>query len=99
MIGLYNAGGANSRLPGAVTDNFSTDDIAFNPTSSKYIPITDWNSVPYSTGTTLQHNYGTVTMDGLGDPCKLVGTTVYDIKNGSGSTVDNKKWRMPTPGG
>lgn len=35
-------------------------------------------------------------MDGLGDPCKLVGTTVYDIKYGSGSTVDNKKWRMPT---
>lgn len=96
VVGLYNAGGANSRLPGAVTDNFSLDDIAFNPTNSKYITITDWNSVPYSTGTALQHNYGTVTMDGLGDPCKLVGTTVYDIKYGSGSTVDNKKWRMPT---
>lgn len=67
VVGLYNAGGANSRLPGAVTDNFSLDDIAFNPTNSKYITITDWNSVPYSTGTALQHNYGTVTMDGLGD--------------------------------
>ena len=90
VVGLYNAGGANSRLPGAVADNFSLDDIAFNPMKTN--TVTDWKSVPYTTASTLAHDLYKV-RDGLGDPCKLVGYTVAQVKS---NNFDNKTWRMPT---
>lgn len=90
VVGLYNAGGANSRLPGAVADNFSLDDIAFNPMKAN--TVTDWQSVPYTTASTLAHDLYKV-REGLGDPCKLVGYTVAQVKS---NNFDNKTWRMPT---
>lgn len=48
VVGSTMPAGQTAGCLGAVTDNFSLDDIAFNPTNSKYITITDWNSVPYS---------------------------------------------------
>lgn len=90
VVGLYNAGGANSRLPGAVADNFSLDDIAFNPMKTN--TVTDWKSVPYTTASTLAHDLYKV-REGLGDPCKLVGYTVAQVKS---NNFDNKTWRMPT---
>lgn len=93
VVGLYNAGGRNSPLPGVVRDNFSLDDIAFNPMETN--TVTDWDNVPYSSiryYQSIPHDQASV-KQGRGDPCRLVGYTVAQVR---ANYFDNKTWRMST---
>lgn len=90
VVGLSNAGGRNSPLPGVVTDNFSLDDIAFNPMETN--TVTDWNSVPYASipyTQSIPHDQASV-KQGRGDPC---GWSVIRLPR-SGRTTSTTK-----PGG
>ncbi|MFR4026416.1 MAG: hypothetical protein ACLTZY_12960 [Alistipes indistinctus] len=69
-----------------VTDNFSLDDIAFNPMETN--TVTDWNSVPYASipyTQSIPHDQASV-KQGRGDPCRLVGYTVAQVRRTTSTT-------------
>jgi hypothetical protein len=81
---------------------FSTANIKFNPTvgvtiSSTYSTVPSYTAADYTAGVTnvSATNYHTAANVklGKGDPCKLVGLTVAQVKAG---VIDNKSYRLPT---
>lgn len=77
----------------AWSSNGDTPVQEFNPTNLPTSWMDDW----YAGGEFPVHNVTNLKV-GKGDPCRLVGYTVYDIKKAlaSGVALDNKTWRMPT---
>ena len=63
--------------------------VVYNPTDDTY---GSYSNIPYSLKNPITHNNDSVAI-GKGDPCRLVGLTVEQIKSG---TIDNGKWRLPT---
>ena len=69
--------------------------VVFNPSGIE--SFANWTDVPNgpTQGITAEyHNVAGNIAAGHGDPCRLVGLTVDEIK--SGSKIDNKLWRLPT---
>jgi hypothetical protein len=84
------------------TGAFTTANIKFNPMTTP-ASVTNWATVPlyanadYTAGVTNisasnWHNVANMKA-GKGDPCKLVGLTVEQIRAGS---IDNGEYRLPT---
>jgi hypothetical protein len=83
--------------------NFTTDNIKFNPMTNPASVTNDWATVPYYSNADLNAGITNVSVDayhhktnvlaGRGDPCKLVGLTITQIRAG---TIDNGKYRLPT---
>jgi hypothetical protein len=76
--------------------------VKFNPPGTVYAATAaGYQSIPAWSGTDTTDGYISSTsyhtkdnvLAGRGDPCKLVGLTVEQIKAG---TVDNGDWRLPT---
>lgn len=82
VIAIYN-------MP--VGDEFSSDDVAFNPTT---ISNPSWSQILAST-TKPQHNVNGL-KSGRGDPCRLIGYTQSQIKQmlNENKLPDNNVWRM-----
>jgi hypothetical protein len=68
---------------------FALSNIKFNPTVGVTITTT-WSTVPYASS--VSHTLANV-QAGRGDPCRLVGLTVEQVKAG---VIDNKLYRLPT---
>ena len=77
-------------------NEWSSKEVAYNPSKLSLDVLNTWEGVPYWIGTTVvgsvSHNAQTVS-EGMGDPCRLVGLTDDDISSGK---VDNGEWRLPT---
>jgi hypothetical protein len=82
--------------------DFTTANIKFNPMTTPSSVTNDWATVPYystadwnagrkDVSASTYHTAANVKA-GKGDPCKLVGMTVTDIRNGA---TDNHAWRLP----
>lgn len=94
-------------LPSYDGDRFTFDDIVFNPSNRVFDsrPLwIQWNDIPNmpneSLGTAPRatpedgfHVLSNILKKGWGDPCRLVGLTIDQIKGGM---IDNKQWRLPT---
>lgn len=100
IVGIYSdTGSKNAVLPassaagsdGVGNWDASGADVAFNPTT---ISCTTYASVPYTTGVEIQHTLENM-QAGKGDPCRLVGYTIKEIKEAT-EVLDNKEWRMPS---
>jgi hypothetical protein len=79
---------------------FTTDVIKFNPMTTPASVTNDWDTVPVYASTDYPKNVSDNTYHtaanvkaGKGDPCKLVGLTIAQIKAGA---IDNGKYRLPT---
>ena len=77
-------------------NEWSSKEVAYNPSKLSLDDLNTWDGVPYLKGSTevgsVSHNAQTVS-EGMGDPCRLVGLTDDDISSGK---VDNGEWRLPT---
>lgn len=97
VVGIYSGNHANATLPaGANSDTFDSGDVAFNPTTTATYGT--WDAVPYTdTETDINTAYHTLAnvKAGKGDPCRLVGYTVQQIKDAT-AVPDNGIWRLPT---
>jgi uncharacterized protein (TIGR02145 family) len=78
---------------------FSTANIKFNPMTTPS-SVTNWATVPVYVSTDYLKNvsdasyhYKANVLAGKGDPCKLVGLTIAQIKAGA---IDNRSYRLPT---
>jgi hypothetical protein len=77
------------------------DAVKFNPTSTATSVYADYTTIPFWNGTDTSDGYISSTsyhtkdnvLAGRGDPCKLVGLTITQIRAGA---VDNGKFRLPT---
>ena len=76
---------------GATSQNWGAGEVAFNPTEKNNDYYNPWNNILYQT-TDVAHTADGV-KNGLGDPCRLVGLTMDQIKSGD---IDNCTWRLPT---
>ena len=77
----------------STVNDWSAAEVKFNPSA---VTITnDWASVPYTTAKDITQTYQTPenVSAGKGDPCRLIGLSIMQIKAG---LVDNKKFRLPT---
>jgi hypothetical protein len=82
------------------TAAYSASAVMFNPMADSLAVTDDWSTVPsYEetdfpnvVSTSIYHNYENL-MLGKGDPCKLIGLTEEQIKQG---LIDNKRFRLPT---
>jgi hypothetical protein len=97
----------NLSLHTAFNSDFATANnaVKFNPmpTSSSF---STYGNVPYSSGSNIETTNYTNTRAGKGDPCKLIGLTVAQLRgitNDSDLTAlldgrgdDYKNWAMPT---
>jgi hypothetical protein len=82
--------------------DFTTANIKFNPTvavtlTDDYSTVpsystADWNANRKDVSASTYHNLANIKA-GKGDPCKLIGLTVAQIKAGQ---IDSKAWRLPT---
>lgn len=108
LVGLFSGEGRYTQdlsLPGTSGTNTSifnsSDHVTFNITA---ITINTVNDVPYvSTQTELDAAYHTAAnvKTGRGDPCRLVGLDLNNIKNKTAlqltqAEIDNGLWRLPT---
>jgi hypothetical protein len=77
------------------------DAVKFNPSSTATTVYADYTTIPAWNGTNTTDGY--ISSDsyhtkanvlaGRGDPCKLVGLTITQIRAG---TIDNGEYRLPT---
>lgn len=75
-------------------ENYSASAVVFNPSS--IAPADNWSSFAYmaeNANVNAYYQKSTNIRSGFGDPCRLVGLTIAQIKAGQ---VDNGKWRLPT---
>lgn len=100
-------GGVNFRKggPSARDVRFTIDDIVFNPSKRTFDPRPLWiqwtdipqlpveTPTPHITPESGVHSLVNIVDNALGDPCRLVGLTIDQIKGGN---IDNKMWRLPT---
>lgn len=93
VVGIYSGNHANTMLPASgITDDFDSGDVAFNSTATA--AYSNWDAVPYANGGEIEHTLASVKA-GKGDPCRLIGYTVQQIKDAT-VVPDNKTWRLPT---
>lgn len=97
-------GGVNYRKGGPSYDNSPPQlaDIVFNPTNITFHPAIFWADIyelsteyqsPRITPESGMHSLDNILNNMRGDPCRLVGFTINEIKGGN---IDNKQWRLPT---
>jgi hypothetical protein len=96
VVGFTNTVAAEGTVwPGASAVKFNPPGTIYAATAAGYQSIPYWNGTDLTDGFISSNGYHTVAnvKAGRGDPCKLVGLTVEQIKAG---TVDNTDWRLPT---
>ncbi len=99
VVGFNNADGFttfNSTIPGA-----STNAVKFNPATS--VTWSNYANIPYyQSGDVADVSYTSLenVLAGRGDPCRLVGLTVSQIRSATPDQwttyMENSQWRMPT---
>jgi hypothetical protein len=93
VVGFTNIVAPNGTAwPGADAVKFNP--VTGSPVYTAYTSIPYWNGTDFSDGyisTNAYHKTDNV-LAGRGDPCKLIGLTVEQIRAG---TIDNLKWRLP----
>jgi hypothetical protein len=96
VVGFTNTVAAdNTPWPGADAVKFNP--VTGSPVYSGYASIpsyteADWDADREDVSASTYHHKTNV-LAGKGDPCKLVGLTITQIRAG---TVDNGDWRLPT---
>ena len=70
---------------------WAANQVMFNPTTNDNSHYAEWSNI-LTQNTHIIHTLASV-QAGKGDPCRLVGLDVSEIKEGK---IDNKVWRMPT---
>jgi hypothetical protein len=94
VVGFTNVVAPNGTpWPGANAVKFNP--VTGSPSYSTYTTIPAWNGTDTTDGYISSTSYHTTAnvLAGRGDPCKLVGLTVEQIRAG---TIDNGKYRLPT---
>ena len=85
---------------GSKKDGWDINQLVFNPSDATTATgINSWSTVPFENGninSNIDDAYHIKTnIDlGKGDPCRLVGLSVDDVKNNV--KIDNNIWRLPT---
>jgi hypothetical protein len=94
VVGVSNVVAPNGTAwPGADAVKFNP--VTGSPDYADYTTIPFWNGTDTSDGYISSTSYHTKdnVLAGRGDPCKLVGLTITQIRAGA---VDNGKFRLPT---
>lgn len=90
---LFRYGSVIALEPTTTSSSFQPNTVLWQPFPTPAISV--WSDLTYldkETDINKVHTLDNI-KNGKGDPCRLVGLTNDDIRNG---TIDNKTWRMPT---